>query len=168
MPNTVNNIIAKNKIPSHKYLVEGAINTNIINSLRKDNQGSCGAEAFFLGTIRRDEVKEKWVASIEYSAYTAMAEKVFAKIENRIQTQYNIEQIKILHAIGTVAVGEVSMLVLIQSKHRKAAFLALADTVEFIKAYAPVWKKEQYEDGSYSWVNCTQCQHAAKTIGPLN
>ncbi len=164
MNSTINEI---KTIPQTNFLVEGPIAVNIITQLREKNKYQCGAEALFLGTIRRDEVNKKWVRSIDYTAYTSMADKVFKSIENHILKTHKIQQLIIFHAVGEIKVGEISMLVFVQSKHRKAAFAALEDTVEYIKAYAPVWKKENYEDGTYDWVNCKHCHHAASHLKPL-
>lgn len=114
-----------------------------------------GSEAFFLGIIRADKVKDqnKKVTGIDYTAYTSMANKVFQEIHDEVIGEYGILKLVILHSIGMVKVGEVSMLVYVQSKHRQAAFGALQQTVELIKEKAPVWKQEFYEDDSYLWVN---------------
>jgi len=142
------------------YLVDGAIPLEQVLHLQAQPKTQTGAVAFFLGVIRQDQQGDKHTVSINYSAYKPMAEKIFADLSNRLLNQYGVQRVVLQHTVGQVNVGDISMLVWIESKHRKEAFAALSDAVEHIKAYSPVWKKEQYSDGSHEWVNCAHCHSA--------
>lgn len=146
------------------HIVKGPISPNLMVEIQKTGNNKTGADLIFLGTIRADEVNGKVVKEIIYSAYTEMAENIFSKIKMDIIKKHNIDTIHILHSVGTVVAGEISMLVYVRSKHRAEAYAANRDAVEMIKAYAPVWKKEIYSDNSYDWVNCEHCSHAHKHI----
>jgi molybdopterin synthase catalytic subunit len=135
------------------YLKSGPISMREITGGSDSFDKGIGANAIFLGNIRNDTVDGKKVKEIVYSAYSEMAEKAFSKIEEEVTAKHLVKKITILHSIGTVKAGETSMLVSVFSKHRAAAFDALRESVERIKAEAPVWKKEIYEDESYVWVN---------------
>ena len=136
--------------------VQGTIPTDLQLDLGLGN-GHSGAIAHFLGVIRHDEHNGQKVVCIEYSAYETMANKILLEIEEEIKQKFEITSIRIYHSIGKVAVAEPSMLVTVHSRHRKEAFQALEHTVDLIKAYAPVWKKEIFTDGSHRWVNCDHC-----------
>ena len=66
---------------------------------------------------------------------------------------YDLSCAHIYHSIGEVKAGEMSLLVMVSASHRRDTFPALKYIVEQIKAKAPVWKKEIYEDESYKWVS---------------
>ncbi len=137
-----------------KFLHKGPIPLDTLQKISSARTNfNIGSEAFFLGIIRADKSENQKVTSIDYTAYTPMANKVFQEIHDEILKEYGILKLVILHSVGMVKIGEASMLVYVQSKHRRAAFEALQQTVELIKEKAPVWKQEFYEDDSYLWVN---------------
>ena len=142
---------------THIHLVSGPIDFAEAQAISASGDHTTGADIIFLGVIRRDEVDGQHVREIEYSAYEPMAEKVFADIADKVKTEHGIEQIIIRHSVGTVGAGEISMLVYVRSIHRAEAYSASRDAVELIKAHAPVWKKEVYENGTHGWPNCERC-----------
>jgi len=95
----------------------------------------------FVGTVR-DNNEGKAVASIEYTAYVPMAEEMLARIEAEIRSRWGVEQVVLIHRIGTLAVGEISVLTAVAAPHRAAAFEACRHAIERIKADVPIWKKE--------------------------
>jgi molybdopterin synthase catalytic subunit len=104
--------------------------------------------------VRADISGEGRTGSIEYSAYNEMVEKAVAEIQRSLFNKYDdLISIGIWHSTGLVRVGEVSLLVLVSSGHRKHAFAALEECVELIKEKLPVWKKENFSDGSHNWTN---------------
>ena len=145
------------KKKKHTVLVEGPVQpTFIATSIAKhSSKTDIGAHAIFLGQIRKDDKGGKLVKNIEYSAHSAMAEDVFETIRESAFEKFEIVCMHIYHSIGIVAVGEISLFVFVSCKHRKQSFVALGYLVEEIKAKAPIWKKEYYEDDSYSWIGAT-------------
>ena len=138
------------------YLVEGPLEPVFIQKSLSELQSleNAGANAFFLGRVRADVSGESKTISIEYSAYADMVEKAALEIRNSLFNKYDdLISIGIWHSTGVVSVGEVSLLVLIASGHRKQAFAALEECVELIKEKLPVWKKENFSDGSHHWTN---------------
>ncbi len=142
---------------TYTHLVCGPIHFSEAATISASGDHTTGADILFLGVIRRDEVDGQHVKEIIYSAYEPMAEKVFASIAAGIVAEHGIESITIRHSVGTVCAGEISMLVYVRSKHRAEAYTASRDAVERIKAHAPVWKKEVYENGTHGWPNCERC-----------
>ena len=125
----------------------------ITSHVRKDTNG---AVVTFLGTTRNN-FEGKRVVTLEYEAFEEMALKKMAEIREELRLQFEIEDIAISHRVGTVAIGQISLVVAVASPHRKDAFLACHQAVDRIKEIVPIWKKEVFEDGS-RWVSCEDHQ----------
>ena len=83
-----------------------------------------------------------------------MVEKAASEIRRELFNKFDdLVSLEIWHSTGLISVGEISLLVIVSSGHRKQAFRALEECVELIKKKLPVWKKEIYSDGSHSWTN---------------
>ena len=121
----------------------------ITSQVRRDSNG---AVVTFLGTTRNN-FEGKQVLSLEYEAYDDMALKKLETVREELQAQFDLEDIAIAHRIGTVPIGEISLVVAIASPHRKEAFQACQVAVDRIKEIVPIWKKEVFQDGS-RWVAC--------------
>jgi len=111
-----------------------------------------GAVVMFLGTVR-DHSEAGGVERIEYEAYAPMAEKSLAKTEQEVKRRWPATKaVKIIHRVGLLSVGEVSVAVVISSPHRAEAFEACRYAIEAIKHDAPIWKREKLADGRDVWV----------------
>ena len=111
-----------------------------------------GAVVTFLGTTR-DNFEGKTVLTLEYEAFDEMAVKKLEEVRQEMMAEFGLEQLAISHRIGTVGIGEISLVVAVGSPHRKEGFYACHKTVDRIKEVVPIWKKEVYQDGS-RWVAC--------------
>lgn len=138
-----------------KYLIEGSISPELISTQAQNHQKKTGlgAHTLFLGQVRADEIDQKRVIAIEYSAYAEMAEKEIENIREEAFEKYDISCLHIYHSIGIVKTGEISLLVMVSAAHRPDAFPALQYIVEQIKHKVPIWKKEIFEDGTERWIN---------------
>jgi molybdopterin synthase catalytic subunit len=138
----------------YKFFVEGPIGIDIISELVSNNQSNLeiGAQSMFLGQVRADKKNKSTVRSIYYSTYAEMAEKEVEKIKENAVKKYRLLNINILHSLGELKCGEISVLVLVASAHRGECFESLKFIVNEIKTKVPVWKKEIYDDGSYRWI----------------
>jgi molybdopterin synthase catalytic subunit len=95
----------------------------------------------FIGTVR-DTNEGKAVGSIEYTAYVPMAEELMGRIESEIRARWPVENVTIVHRIGLLRVGEISVLTAVGAPHRAASFEACRYAIERVKADVPIWKKE--------------------------
>ena len=138
-----------------KYLIEGRISPELISTQVQNHQKKTGigAHTLFLGQVRADEIDQKRVIAIEYSAYVEMAEKEIANIREKTFEKYDMSCLHIYHSLGEVKVGEVSLFVMVSTAHRQDTFSALEFIVEQIKHKVPIWKKEIFEDGTEQWVD---------------
>ena len=132
---------------------QGAISSEFIgDSIAKhQSKTSIGAHNIFLGQVRADEVDNKTIKAIEYTAYEDMANKVFHEIREATFEKFELTCMHIYHSLGTVNIGEICLFVFVSSPRRKEVFKALEYVVEEIKAKAPVFGKELFEDSSHQW-----------------
>lgn len=117
--------------------------------VRRDTNG---AVVTFLGNTRNN-FEGKQVLTLEYEAYDEMALKKLGEVREELIAQFGLEDIAISHRIGSVPIGETSLVVAVASPHRKEAFQACQAAVDRIKKVVPIWKKEIFQDGS-RWVAC--------------
>ncbi len=114
---------------------------DLASVLRDIRTPGTGGIDIFIGTVR-DNNDGKPVESIEYTAYIPMAEEMMRRIESEIRSRWPVEGVAIVHRIGLLRVGEVSVLTAAASPHRAASFEACRYAIERVKADLPVWKKE--------------------------
>jgi molybdopterin synthase catalytic subunit len=120
--------------------------------VRSVSDAGAGAVVLFLGTVR-DNSEAGSVERIEYEAYEPMAEKTLAEAEREVRRKWPATTgVRILHRLGNLAVGEVSVAVAVSSPHRAEAFEACRHAIEAIKHEVPIWKREKLGDGSEVWV----------------
>ena len=143
--------------PKHKkrtVLSQGPIKPVFIAELIKKHESKTGlgAHQIFLGQVRADTVDDKQVSFIDYSAYTEMAEQEFAKIREEAFEKFNLSCLHIVHSLGKVKSGQISLLVMLSASRRQNTSEACRIIVEQIKKRVPIWKQEFFEDGSFRWV----------------
>lgn len=137
---------------SHVFM-QGPVCPQTISDLiaKHSAKENIGAQALFLGQVRGDIIQQKKVIGIEYSAYEEMAHKIFHAIREEGFQKFDLVCMHIIHSIGFVKVGEISLFVLVSSRHRQEAFAACAWIVEEIKKRVPVFGKEMLEGSGYQW-----------------
>ena len=133
--------------------IEGPITSEFIgNSIAKhQTKTSIGAHNIFLGQVRADDIDGKVVSAIDYTAYEDMANKKFHEIREATFDKFNLTCMHIYHSLGKVKAGEICLFVFVSSPRRKEVFKALEYVVEEIKAKAPVFGKEIFEDETHQW-----------------
>jgi molybdopterin synthase catalytic subunit len=136
-----------------QVFVEGPISpSKIAESIEKHStMHGIGAHSIFLGQVRADEKEGKVVTAIEYSRYPEMAEAVIHDIREETFAKFQLSCMHIYHSLGSVPAGGISLFVFTSSKHRAMAIDACTFVVEAIKAKAPVWGKELYNDDTHTW-----------------
>jgi molybdopterin synthase catalytic subunit len=109
-----------------------------------------GAIVPFIGTTRNNNEGRK-VLALDYDGYPEMAEKELARIGAEAKTKWPICKMAIVHRLGPVQIGEASVIIVVSSAHRDAAFAASRFAIEEIKKTVPIWKKEVFEGGEV-WI----------------
>lgn len=113
-----------------------------------------GAAVLFLGTVR-DVNAGRGVSGIEYTAYRSMAERELHRIVEEAALLADSNDIAVEHRLGELAIGECSVAVAAAHPHRARAFEAARYVIEELKQRVPIWKREQYDDGTREWVPAT-------------
>jgi len=111
-----------------------------------------GAVVLFLGTVR-EMTDGRQTLALDYEAYRPMAETKLQELETDARTRWPIDQIAIVHRTGRLELGEVSVAVAVSGPHRHEAFEAARFLIDTLKATVPIWKKENWNDGSTEWVH---------------
>jgi molybdopterin synthase catalytic subunit len=109
-----------------------------------------GAVATFIGTTRNNN-EGRQVIALDYEGYPEMAEKELRRIGEDAKTKWPICRMAITHRLGPVQIGEASVIIVVSSAHRDAAFAACRFAIEEIKKTVPIWKKEVFEGGEV-WI----------------
>ncbi len=110
-----------------------------------------GAITLFYGDVRNHS-EGRSVDRLEYEAHESMALKKLREVAELTKQRFpEVSEVGAWHRIGTLEIGETSLLVAVSSPHRKDAFEACHWCVDRIKEVVPVWKKEHWSDGS-AWV----------------
>ncbi len=112
---------------------------------------ACGADLLFVGTVR--EVNDgRAVQGIEYSAYAPMAEREMQAIGDEAEARWPGARVVVEHRVGTLALGEASVVLAVAHPHRAECYDASRYVIEELKKRVPVWKRELYVDGTREWV----------------
>jgi molybdopterin synthase catalytic subunit len=111
-----------------------------------------GAVVLFLGTVR-DLTGEHVTAFLDYEAYAPMAEKKLEEIEAEVRKRWPVGGVAMVHRLGRLDVGEVSVAVAVSCPHRGDAFDACRYAIDTLKELVPIWKKENAPDGTGEWVH---------------
>ena len=109
-----------------------------------------GAVALFLGTVR-DHNDGRKVTGLEYSAYEEMALQELERVRDQALERFEIGAAAVVHRLGALELGAVSVAVAVAAPHRAAAFDACRFMIDTLKRTVPIWKKEAFEDGEV-WI----------------
>jgi molybdopterin synthase catalytic subunit len=112
----------------------------------------CGAVVTFLGTVR-DLTGGRTTVALDYEAYAGMAEKTMVEIEADTRARWPVGDIALVHRLGRLEVGEISVAVAVSCPHRQQAFEACRHAIDRLKELVPIWKKENWADGATEWVH---------------
>jgi molybdopterin synthase catalytic subunit len=111
-----------------------------------------GAVLLFLGTVR-DHNEGRPVRGVHYEAYEQMAQEVLARIAEEAGVQLGGGSVAVVHRVGELRIGDVSVAIAVSSPHRAEAYAASRYVIEEIKKRLPVWKQERYADGDERWLS---------------
>jgi molybdopterin synthase catalytic subunit len=109
-----------------------------------------GAVACFLGTVRNHHGGRE-VLRLDYSAYAPMVEAECARIVAETESRWPVA-IALRHRIGALEIGDAAVAVVAASAHRDEAFVACRHVIEELKRRVPIWKREEFADGTVEWV----------------
>jgi molybdopterin synthase catalytic subunit len=111
-----------------------------------------GAIVLFLGTTRELTAGRQTVA-LSYEAYEEMAERRLTELETEARRRWPVIECIIVHRLGMVPPTESSVAVAVSTPHRADAFAAGQWLIDTLKRDVPIWKREQWSDGTSEWVH---------------
>jgi molybdopterin synthase catalytic subunit/molybdopterin converting factor small subunit len=129
----------------HAEIVREAIDTQqVVASLKR---GDDGAAVVFEGVVR-NQTRGRRTLYLDYEAYEEMALQQMEALAEQSLKQFPIRDVALVHRLGRLEIGETSVLVVVVSAHRAAAFDACRWLIDTLKRTVPIWKKEYFEDGA--------------------
>jgi molybdopterin synthase catalytic subunit len=113
---------------------------------------NAGAVVLFLGTTREMTGGRRTV-SLDYEGYSEMARKKMQELEAEVRRRWPVLQCAIVHRLGHLEIGEASVAVAVSCAHRQPAFAAGQWLIDTLKEVVPIWKRENWADGTTEWVH---------------
>ncbi|GAC1450524.1 MAG: molybdenum cofactor biosynthesis protein MoaE [Isosphaeraceae bacterium] len=111
-----------------------------------------GAVCLFLGTVR-EMTGDLRTVSLDYEAYSAMALKSMDELEAEARRRWPVIEAAIVHRVGHLEPGEISVALAVSCPHRHQAFEACRWLIDTLKEVVPIWKREVRPDGTDEWVH---------------
>ncbi len=110
-------------------------------------RGEDGAVAIFDGIVRKHS-RGRRTLHLDYEAYEEMALRQMRQLAAQARERFGVRQVAVIHRLGRLEIGETSVLVVVASAHRAAAFDACRWLIDTLKQTVPIWKKETFADGA--------------------
>src|SRR5215469_1206185 len=114
--------------------------------LAKIKQAEDGAAVVFEGIVRNNS-RGRRTLYLDYEAYDSMALSEMRKLAQASLERFPVRDVRLVHRLGRLEIGETSVLVVVAAAHRGAAFEACHWLIDTLKKTVPIWKKEYFEDG---------------------
>ncbi|MBC8351781.1 MAG: molybdenum cofactor biosynthesis protein MoaE [Planctomycetes bacterium] len=131
-------------------LTEKPIDTQEV--LRQVSSTQAGAVVLFLGTTR-EFTDGRQTLSLNYECYANMAKKQLTELDAEAHERWPLVATAIVHRIGQLQLGEASVAIGVSSAHREDAFEAGKWLIDTLKEVVPIWKQENWADGTTEWVH---------------
>jgi molybdopterin synthase catalytic subunit len=109
--------------------------------------GGDGAVCVFDGIVR-DNTRGRKTLYLDYEAYREMALEQMRRLGAEAVERFAVRDVAMVHRLGRLVVGETSVLIVVASSHRGAAFDACRWLIDTLKKTVPIWKKETFADGA--------------------
>jgi molybdopterin synthase catalytic subunit len=129
-----------------------------------------GGIGCFIGTVRDNlgaaaqrsgTADTSPVAAMTLEHYPGMTERAISRITDEAEQRWALLGCTVIHRVGRLAAGDNIVLVIAASSHRQAALDATAFLIDWLKTRAPFWKREEFSDGSGSWVDAREADDEA-------
>jgi molybdopterin synthase catalytic subunit len=130
--------------PMVRLTREPIVVKDIVDALRNCADG---AVVTFDGVVRNN-TRGRETLHLDYEAYEEMALKQMQALRVEAKAKFAVREVAIVHRLGRLVVGETSVLIVVRSAHRGAAFEACRYVIDTLKKTVPIWKKEQFVDGA--------------------
>jgi len=109
-----------------------------------------GGVVIFIGAVR-DTDGGRGVDTLDYSAHPTAADSL-AEVAHKVAADVPVLALAAVHRVGSLAVGDLAVIVAAAAAHRGEAFTACRRMIDDLKAGVPIWKHQQFTDGDEEWV----------------
>ncbi len=116
----------------------------ILANLKREDDG---AAVVFEGVVR-NQTRGRRTLYLDYESYEDMALQEMESLADQALKQFPVRDVALIHRLGRLEIGETSVLIVVASPHRAAAFDACRWLIDTLKRKVPIWKKEYFEDGA--------------------
>ena len=116
----------------------------VVAEMKRGEDGAC---VVFEGVVRNHS-RGRHTLFLEYEAYEPMALTELESLIAEVPKRFQIRNAAVIHRLGRLEIGETSVLIVVTSAHRAAAFEACRWLIDTLKKTVPIWKKEHFEDGA--------------------
>ena len=142
-------------VSPNAFLTEESLNhdriVGVADTWREDPR--VGAVVSFSGVVRGDSLGEATVRAIEFSAHREMAEQAIKELIDRLTREIDSSVVRVYlqHALGTVPVGGIPIIIVVATSHRREAFGLCSAILEALKSEVPIYGKELTDGGDHRW-----------------
>ena len=113
---------------------------------------AAGAVVLFLGTVR-EMTEGRQTVALDYDGFPEMAVAKMEEIEAETRRRWPVMNAGLVHRLGHLELGDISVAVAVSCPHRRDAFEAGRYLIDQLKELVPIWKKENWADGTTEWVH---------------
>lgn len=114
------------------------------------SDAAAGGVTIFVGMVR-DHDEAKSVAGLDYSQHPSALARL-TEVLDAVAGRHEVTALAAVHRVGPLAIGDIAVVVAAAAPHRGQAFDASRDLIDDLKATVPIWKHQQFADGSEEWV----------------
>jgi molybdopterin synthase catalytic subunit len=111
---------------------------------------AAGGIVLFAGTVRNHDGGAS-VARLGYSAHPT-AEDELRKVAEKVAADHPVRALAAVHRVGDLEVGDLAVVVAVSCPHRAEAFAACRKLIDDLKQEVPIWKHQEFSDGTEEWV----------------
>jgi molybdopterin synthase catalytic subunit len=111
---------------------------------------TCGGIALFVGVVRDHDHGEA-VSALDYSAHPSVV-GTLGDVCRAVAARHSVARLGAVHRVGHLEIGDLAVVAAVSAAHRGEAFEACRDLIDTLKGTVPIWKHQQFTDGSDEWV----------------
>ncbi|GAB1420737.1 molybdenum cofactor biosynthesis protein MoaE [Anaerolineales bacterium] len=135
---------------NENYITQQPLDPNrLIDETQDDGSG---ALIIFVGTVRNTN-QGKPVDGMTYEAHIPLAVQALLDLETETKQTFAISQCRVQHRIGSLKLGEASVVIVVRAPHRDDAYQASRYMIDELKKRVPIWKEEHYLDGDSRYLD---------------
>jgi molybdopterin synthase catalytic subunit len=111
---------------------------------------AAGGLTLFVGRVR-DHDHGLGVRGLEYSAHPSALDAL-VRVCDRVADEHEVLGVAAVHRVGRLEIGDIAVVVATTAAHRGEAFAASRALIDTLKDEVPIWKHQQFDDGTDEWV----------------